>query len=180
MALFRVQVNYKRGTTGKWSNVWHVNAADLATAAAAFQASGVPDLLPLLDNSAQLVSLLVSDPATSTFITSILNAAGTSTASGDLLPLFNSAKAFFADGSNGRPDYKYLKGFITESIQTNGVITSGALGVIVSQLGTLIADMDTAGAPLVSADNDPYLTVTAQPDVQMRQMHRKRKKTVTP
>ena len=96
------------------------------------------------------------------------------------MPLFNSAKAFFADGSNGRPDYKYLKGFITESIQTNGVITSGALGVIVSQLGTLIADMDTAGAPLVSADNDPYLTVTAQPDVQMRQMHRKRKKTVTP
>jgi hypothetical protein len=180
MPVFRVQVNYKLGVTGKWSNVWHVSGADLTGAADAFETEGAPDLLPLLDNSATMVSLLVSDEAGPTFLTRNLNAAGTNTGSGDLLPLFNSCKAFFDDGSFGRPDYKYFKGFVTESIQTAGVLTSGAQGYVVSQLGTLIADMITAGYPLVSSDNDQYATASVQADVQMRQMHRKRKKTVTP
>lgn len=178
--MFRVQVNYTRGTTGKWSNVWHVSAADLTAAGDAVTDFLVPDMLPLLDNSAEIASVLVSDDASTSFLTIPVNAAGTSSASGDILPLYNSAKALFSDGSFGRPDYKYLKGFITESLQTNGDLTSGAQGEIETRLTTLIADMDGAGAPLVSSDNDPYLTVSAQTAVQMRQMHRKRKKTVTP
>jgi len=180
MPVFRVQVNFQLGVTGKWSNVWHVSGADLVGAADAFEAEGVPDLLTLLDNSAQLVSLLVSAEEGDTFITRAINAAGTSTGSGDLLPLFNSAKALFDDGSFGRPDYKFFKGFVTESLQTAGVLLTTAQSYIETALGTLISDMDTAGYPLVSSDNDAYLTVNAQPAVQMRQMHRKRRKVVAP
>ncbi len=176
MPVFRVQVNYQRGTTGKWSNVWHVNAADITTASDAVAGFMVPDLLPLLDNSAQIVSTLISDEASTQFVTTPVGANGTSTASGDLLPLYNSAKVFFSDGSLGRPDYKYFKGFVTESIQTNGDLTSGAIGVLETRMTTLIADMDANGAPLVSTDNDPYASASAQTAVQMRQMHRKRKK----
>jgi hypothetical protein len=51
---------------------------------------------------------------------------------------------------------------------------------VVTAFGTLISDMVAAGAPLVSEDNDQYISANGQPAVQMRQMHRKRKKTVTP
>jgi len=180
MTVFRVQVNYTRGSTGKWSNVWHVDAADLLTAATVFETQGVPDLLPILDNTAQIASLLTSDPATNAFITTPINAAGTSSASGDLLPLFNSLKAFFPSPTFGRPDYKYFKGFVTESVQTNGDLNSGTVTAVEALLATLISDMDTNSAPLVSINGEAYASANVQVAVQMRQMHRKRKKTPTP
>lgn len=180
MPVFRVQVNYRRGSSGKWSNVWHASGADITAVNDAVQDFMVPDLLPILDNSAEIASTLVSDDSNTQFITTPVNTAGTSSASGDLLPLYNSAKVFFLDGSLGRPDYKYFKGFVTESIQTNGDLTSGATGALETAMTTLISDMDANGATLVSDDNDPYTTPSAQVAVQMRQMHRKRRKVVTP
>lgn len=175
-----MQVHYAHGTKGKWSNVWHVNAPTLGDAASAFEDQGVPDLLPLLHNACQLVSLLVSSLADSTFITRPINTAGTSSDTGQLLPLFNSVKAYLIDESNGRPDYKYLKGYLTEGAQDDGVIGATPIGVITAALLQLAEDMNTASAPLVSLDNDQYVGVTIQEAVQMRQMHRKRKKVVGP
>jgi hypothetical protein len=140
----------------------------------------VPDLLPVLDNQATLKSVLISSETDDTFTTVSFENAGTNTGSGDLLPLFNSAKVLFSDGSLGRPDYKYVKGFVTEGEQTNGQLTSGAAGALKTRFDTLIADMDAAGAPLVSEDNDAYIESSVQAAVQMRQMHRKRRKVVTP
>lgn len=177
MPVFRTQVFYTRGSTGKWSNVWHNSAALITDVVSAWSSDGIPDLLPILDNTAQIASFLVSDLAGTQFVTTPVNAAGTSSASGDLLPLFNSLKALFPDGSLGRPDYKYFKGFVTESIQTNGNLNSGTITAVEALLATLIADMDAAGAALVSDDNDAYVSASVQEAVQMRQMHRKRKKT---
>lgn len=177
MPVFRVQVNYTYLSVNKWSNVWHVNGADITGAADAFESEGVPDLLAVLDNTCVLASLLVSSETDDTFITRPINAAGTNTGSGDLLPLFNSAKVFLIDGSLGRPDYKYIKGLVNEGNQTAGVLTSGIQGALKTVFDGLIADMDGAGYPLVSEDNDPYTESAIQPQVQMRQMHRKRKKT---
>jgi len=180
MPVFRVQVNYAFGASGKWSNVWHCSASDLSTVAVAFQSVGVPDLLDILHNECQLVSLLISSETDDTFITVPINASGTSSVTDELLPLFNSVKAFLLDDSLGRPDYKFIKGYLTELLQVNGNIEPAADTAIVTALGALIADMDGEGAPMVSADNDPYSSVSVQPAVQMRQMHRRRKKTVTP
>lgn len=178
MTIFRTQVNYRHGATGKWSNVWHNEAADIPAVLSAWTSDGVPDLLPLLANSCTLHSLLVSDPLTDEFVTLLVDASGTSSASGDLLPLFNSLRAFFSDGSLGRQDNKFFKGYLQESATADGVISSGVTGGVVIMLGTLIADMSTAGAPLVSTQGDPYVSASVQAEVQMRQMHRKRKKAV--
>jgi hypothetical protein len=176
MSLFKIQVFYQLGIGPKWTNVYHVDAVDLFTAAAA--ASGVlaPGLAPILDTSATIIKVITTDPATpGSFITSALAIAGTSTGSGDLLPLFNSARVLFPILSGGRPDYKFIKGFVTESLQTAGLISAGALGVLVSTFGTLITDMSTSGANLVSDTLEGWSVVTAQQAVQMRQMHRRRR-----
>lgn len=180
MPVFRVQAHYSKDGSSKWSNVWHVSASDISTAAVAFESIGVPDLLPLLNNACQLDSLLTSDLDGAEFITTPINAAGTSGASGDLLPLFNSVKVLFTDGSLGRPDYKFFKGLLTEGGQVDGVIDGTTLGVIGGLVSALITDMDSDGEPLVSVDNDQYTSATVQPAVQMRQMHRRRRRTPTP
>ncbi len=178
MSLFRIQVFYQRGLGEKWSNVYHVDSADLFTAAAAAAGTLAPGLAPILDSSCLIVKVLTSDPTSpGTFIEAALAIAGTSSGSGDLLPLFNSARVLFPILSGGRPDYKFIKGFITESLQTNGIITTGALSALASQFGTVITDMSTAGANLVSDTLEGWSVVTPQAAVQMRQMHRRRRRT---
>jgi hypothetical protein len=177
MPVFRVQVHYTFGANGKWSNVWHVSGADLLVSAGAFESAGVPALLPLLNNDCRLASLLVSSETDDTFVSVPVDAAGTSGASGDLLPLFNSVKVLFGDGSLGRPDYKFMKGLLTEGGQIDGTIDATTLGVIKGLMETFVGDMNIEGVALVSEDNDEYATVSVQSAVQMRQMHRKRKKT---
>ena len=178
MAEFLIQVKYKRGVGEKWSNVWRVDAADLFTAAAA--ASGVlaPGLAPILDSSCLIVETLTRTPGVpGAFITEALAIAGTSTGSGSILPLFNSAKVLFPLLSGGRPDLKYFKGFLTESITENENILTGALGVLSSVLVGVISDMATAGATLVDNGGNNYSVVTPQAEIQMRQMHRRRRRT---
>jgi len=178
MGVFRVQVHYKLGTTGKWSNVWHVNATGIAEAAAGFESIGVPALLPWIHVAALLDSLLVSDPASDDFITVPVSESGTNGDIGELLPLFNSVKLIFPTPGFGRPDLKYMKGLLTEGMQANGTITAAVLTALDTAFTAFIADMAAGGVALVSHEGDEYSDVTAQGPVQMRQMHRKRRKTV--
>lgn len=177
MPTFRAQVNYVLGTVGKWSNVWHIVAADLSSAATALNVTGIPSLLEVLHNGAQIASTLVSDPASNAFITTPIALAGTSTASDDLLPLYNSAKVLFPSSTFGRPDYKYFKGFVTESVQTAGNINSGTRTAVKGIIDGFITDMAAAGGVLVSLNGEEYVDCTVQQAVQMRQMHRKRRRT---
>ena len=178
MPIFRVQVNYVLGSAAKWSNVWHVSASDLATAANEFATTGVAILQDLLHEDCAINSLLVSDPSTSDFITRPINVDGTSTHVESLLPLFNSAKILFVDGSFGRPDYKFLKGYLTEGTTENFNINSDIITEIDLKITDLITNMADASVPLVSADNDEYVSVSTQVAIQMRQMHRRRRRTV--
>jgi hypothetical protein len=178
MPVFRAQIHYAFGASGKWSNVWHVSTDNLTAAEFGVRTVIVPDLLPLLHNRCQLVSILVSDDSSSEFITTPINAAGTSDVTDELLPLYNSAKVLFSDGSLGRPDYKFFKGLLTELMQADGVIGSGVASDIDALVETLITDADGAAVPLVSLDNDQYTSASVQPAVQMRQMHRKRRRAV--
>lgn len=180
MPVFRVQIHYTFGASGKWSNVWHVSADNLIAAEFGVRTVIVPDLLPLLHNNCQLASILVSDESSSDFITTPINTNGTSAAADELLPLFNSVKALFSDGSLGRPDYKFFKGLLTESMQADGIIPSGVTSDLDDLLEALITDADDGSIPLVSADNDQYASASVQPAVQMRQMHRKRRRTPAP
>lgn len=177
MAVFRVQVFYRRDVDEKWTNVYHVDVAAIGDAVTPVTDTLIPGLLPLLDSSCQIYKALISDPSSTDFVEIPFSSAGTSTASGDMLPLFNCVKELIQTAALGRPDVKFLKGFITESIQTNGVLTSGAAGVVTGAISDLITAMSGDSAPLVSESGDVWATNTTQSAVQMRQMHRKRRRT---
>lgn len=178
MAEFRIQVFYQQGTGQKWTNVYHVDAADLFTAAAAASGTLAPALAPFLHVSCQIVKTLTSDPTSpGTFIEDALGIVGSNGDTGSLLPLYNSVKVLFPILSGGRPDYKFIKGLLTEGMQTNGLVEAVVLTALETAFVTLISDMSTAGANLVSDSLEGWSTVTAQQAVQMRQMHRKRRRT---
>lgn len=180
MATFRIQVNYVLGTTGKWSNVWHVNAADMVTAVGSCVIGMEDHLLALLSTSAVLKSYLISDPATSAFFTEDRNSAGLNADTGSLLPLWNTVKVLFPAEAFGRPDLKYFKGYVGENTQDAGILSSGARALFDDEIEAMIDDMAANSTPLCSEDGTNYNNASVQPAVQMRQMHRKRKKTVTP
>lgn len=178
MAQFLIQLKYQRGTSEKWSNVWRVESASLSVAAAAAVDTLAPAMAHLLDSSCKIVEALTRTPGTpGAFITAALSIVGSSTGSGSILPLFNTAKVLFPILSGGRPDYKYLKGFLTESITEDEQISSTTLSGITTVLTGMISDMATAGATLVDNGGSNYSEVTPQAAVQMRQMHRKRRRS---
>lgn len=180
MTVFRVQVHYKFGVSQKWSNVWHVNAGDLLTAATEFNINAVEPLLDLLHPSCTMARLLVSNPATKQFTIVDVNQFGTSADSGDLLPLFNCVRVIIPVAGFGRPDLKYLKGFLTETLIDGDIIEPTAATGIDNQLTAVIGLMTAAGAPLCTEAGEGYTNVSVQSLVQMRQMHRKRRKKAAP
>lgn len=180
MPVFRIQVFYQLGTIGKWSNVWHALSADIPTLLTDVSAVMVPDLQPALHPDATLLRTLISDLDGDLFVTTEQNVGGSSSESGSLLPLFNSVKVLLNSGELGRPDLKYIKGFVTEDMQTDGVLEPTQQSAIDVRFTTLLSDMAAAGSPLVTLGGSEYVSASVQAAVQMRQMHRKRKKTVAP
>jgi hypothetical protein len=177
MPVFRIQVFYQLGNLGKWSNVWHANAADIPSLQTDVSAIMVPDLQPLLHPDCTLLRTLISDLAGADFQTVEQNVSGSSSESGSLLPLFNSMKAILTDGGLGRPDLKYFKGFLTEDMQTDGVIEPSQRSAADVRVTTLLSDMSASSSPLCSADGTEYVSASIQQAVQMRQMHRRRRRT---
>jgi hypothetical protein len=179
MAQFLIQLKYQRGTSEKWSNVWRVEAADLITASGAASAVLAPALADLLDPSCQIVEALTRTPGTpGAFITQALALTGTLSGVGSLLPLFNCMKVVFPLLTGGRPDLKYLKGIVGEADSDAGLLSSGIISSATTALENMISSMATAGAQLVDNSGENYSVVTIQQAIQMRQMHRKRKKSV--
>lgn len=179
MALFRVQVHFQQGTGIKWSNVYNVDAVDLFTAASAAASILAPEYLPILHVSCQIVKILTSDPdAPGTFIETPLGLAGTNGDAGQLLPLFNCARVLFPILSGGRSDYKFIKGLLTEGMQDNGLLLGAVTDQLEEVFTQIIVDMSTAGANMVSDTLQGWSVVTAQQAVQMRQLHRRRRRSV--
>lgn len=174
-----MQVHYKLGTLGKWSNVWHTSTSTIDNAASVWATEAVPVLLPLLHQDCTLDRLLVSNPLTKQFIIVPVNEQGTSGDSGSLLPLFNSARVLFPVPGFGRPDLKYLKGFLTETLVEDMNLLSTTSTGIKNQLNALIDLMDTNSVPLTSETGQLYSAAVVQDAVQMRQMHRKRRKKIS-
>jgi hypothetical protein len=180
MAIFRCQVNYLLGLTGKWSNVWHIQAAEMADAAAAPVIGMEDHLLAILDPTAVIKSYLLSEVGTDAFFTNDRNSAGTNPDVGSLLPLFNSVKVLFPSSDFGRPDLKYFKGSLGENNSGGGEVDSAFRTLVDAEIEAMIDEMNTNSTPLCSINGDVYESAQVQPAIQMRQMHRKRRKTAPP
>lgn len=176
MAVFRAQVFYDRGVLGKWTNVYHVSADTLIEARDNFSAVATAYLLDLLNTACTLAKVLISSTTTDDFSEVALNEAGTSSSGGTLLPLFNSVKVLIQPANLGRADYKFLKGFLTEDLHSNGELSTGVGSTVDAAFTGMITDMIAGGTPLCSENGDLWVSASVQEQVQMRQMHRRRRR----
>lgn len=176
MPAFRVQVFYQRGANEKWTNVYHVFSATMAGAITAINSGMTAHLLDLLDPSCTLVKYLVSDPSSLAYTEVPVGVTGAMGAGNVLIPLFNSVKVRWPTAAAGRPDYKFYKGFIGENNQSSGNVESAAMTAIFTELSGMLADVAAAGAALCSEAGDAWGVPVVQQAIQMRQMHRKRRR----
>jgi len=86
----------------------------------------------------------------------------------------------FAVAGHGRNDKKFVRGWLQEAIVSNGQIQDTPRATIEGIFNDLISDSTAAGVDLVDADGNLWLTATVRQAIGMRQLHRKRKKVVTP
>lgn len=180
MTIFRVQVFESLSDVGKWSNVYHVSSTSITFALAAVGATLIPGLAGVLSTQCQIDRVLISDESSDAFIEVPVNDPGTFADSGSLLPLFNSMKVLFTTPGFGRPDLKYIKGLIGESVQVGGELDATFRTAMDVLFTALVTDMENDEVPLCSENGDLWTDVSVQPAVQMRQMHRRRRRTVTP
>jgi len=178
MANMRVQVFYQKSDLVKWTNVYHVGALTVSSALSSFVTEAVPLLISILDPACSLVKVLVSDPDTDAFTEASIATAGDHFGSGTLLPLFNRVKLIVQTAGEGRPDLKYLGGLVGEDNSDEDGVSSGAIVEVVSAFTDMISAMIGADTPLVSDEGDNWVSVTVQKAIQMRQLHRKRRKVV--
>jgi len=174
-----MQVFYSQGGTNKWSNVYHIDVADLASAVVAWNESMQAPLLNLLHVSCLLDKALFSSLDDDTFTEVIVGQGGDNGDTDQLMPLFNSAKVLFQPTGFGRPDYKFLKGTLTDDANESGFIAASVITHIQTQFAAAITDMSGSSAPLCSENGDLWSSVVVQSAIQMRQMHRRRAR-VTP
>lgn len=177
MAVMRVQVFYEYGARAKWTNVYHCTGTAVGAVKEDFLAEGVPLLIALLDPACSIRKILVSDLAGPDFVEAAVNTDGDHFGSGTILPLFNRAKVEFDTGGSGRPDIKYLGGFVGEDNSDANGLSDAAIVEIVSAYTDMIDAIATAGSPLASENGDLWVSVSVQRAIQMRQLHRKRRRT---
>jgi len=175
----RVQVFYSRGASDKWTNVYHLFAPSVGDAADAADVAMTAPLLSLLDQTCQLDKFLVSDTTSAAYTEVPKQLAGTGTGGGSLIPLFNSIKVRYPTAAAGRPDYKFYKGFITEDLQSAGLLNSGTVTTIQGILQSMLGNLVIEGAPACSESGDAWGNPVVQQAIQMRQMHRRRRRVIT-
>lgn len=179
MGLFRVQVFYENGVLAKWTNVYHCEGTAALAVKGDFNSIAIPLLISILDPVASIKKFLVSDTSSPVFTEAPVNTAGDHFGSGTLLPPFNRARVEFETLGSGRPDIKYIGGFVGEDNSDADGLSSGAIVELVSAFTDMIADMATAGSTMQSDSGDDWVSCSVQQAIQMRQLHRRRRR-VTP
>ena len=175
----KVQIFFTQTGDRFWTNVYHVNALTLDAAAAWANTVLVGAMAPQLHEDFRIVKTVVDHLADDSFISTPLNIPGTSEAL-DYLPLFNTVKVNVAVAGHGRNDYKFIRGWLSEASVEDGLINPSSLAVYQGLFEDLIADSTAAGVDLVDTDGNLWTTPAVQAAVQMRQLHRHRRRVVTP
>jgi len=171
----RIQVFFTQTGDRFWTNVFHVNATDIDAAAAFANIVLVPSMLVPMDGLFKAVKTLVSHLADDTIVTTPMSLPGGASGSA-FLPLFNTVKMLFTVAGHGRNDYKFLRGIVSEANHTNGQLDSATVTAMVTRWDTLIDTASASGVDLVDTDGNLWLTSVCQQAVQMRQLHRRRKR----
>jgi hypothetical protein len=177
VAVFKCQTFKQIGTGRPWSNVWHFIASDLEAAASVAEAitnSEAGILSPAVTITKRIVREVGGGPD---FVSVALAVAGTLTGSGDLWPLFNTIRVIVTVAGFGRNDGKFLRGLIGDAITAGSVINGDTVTFVRNHLIDLLDTMTGTGTPLCADDGALWDAIDVSPIVQMRQEHRKRRRS---
>lgn len=175
----RVQIFFTQTGDRFWTNVFHVNAVTIDAAAAWANTTLATVMTSQLADNFRAVKTLVDHIGDDTFVTTPISIVGGVNGAG-YLPLFNTIKVNFSVAGHGRNDYKFVRGWLIESLVEDSQILEGTRTALEAIFDGLITDSAAAGVDLVDSDGNLWLTASVQSAVQMRQLHRRRKKIVTP
>jgi hypothetical protein len=179
MAVWEVRV-VATDSSRSWENVWHIDVGDAddvpAAVISALYDFHVGHLLEIY-----VLSKIARRPVGThdEFIESIYNHAGSVPLSGSFpLPLFNTLK-FFLTGGTGRPGYKFLRGLLTSAnvIDDRNNISPSLVANVETAVLALISAVTGADAEIVFGLGKIATSASTQLFVQMRQQHRKRKRS---
>lgn len=181
MAVWEVRLVYRYGDRG-WENVWHVDTgadSDVDPALTlAFQDFGLNTLLSIY-NLQRIARRPVG--TSNEFIDVIVDAAGLLPIGSNIaMPLFNVIRLLL-EGGVGRPGSKLLRGALVTADVADSAnhISSTLRGIIEAQAIDLFNAASDAGQSIVfGPDNRVAVSPTTDSQIQERQLHRKRKKTV--
>lgn len=178
MTLFRATLQkYAAFATRYWTNVYWVDAADIATASEILNDIMVAER-PLYTGAVTITSGRVDDaiPGTDQYITSPFNLAGTRTnpTSSEMAPLWVTARVDFAVTGIGRPSRKYLRGVLWESDFSHSAVVAGMLTLLQTYANAIVA------LPMMDVDGQSFAGGFPYNAPQMRQLRRGKKRTVTP
>jgi|SRR5215212_1533299 len=164
------------GQTVFWTNVYHCNAADQAAAVV------IGNSLVVLEKTVHAANTTftkmrtnnVLDDGMSGTITPLTGVGGRTTPS-DFLPMYCVARVDQGKAT-GRPNRKYLRVFVGEGEQSNGLIGTTLLTLLNNSYGAPMVAMgvicDEAGRLIINSQ-----AISA---VQMRQLRRGSKRRITP
>jgi hypothetical protein len=163
------------GNTVYWTNVYHVNTADLASAITA--GNSIVTLEKTIHANATTFTKMrtrnTSDLAQAGTITPLTGTGGR--AATNPLPLFNVFRIDFGV-SSGRPSRKYIRGPLGSGDSTNGAVTSTTVTTIQNSFIAPMLNLNVVTDP----QGQPWLNGTVWPYVGMRQLRRGSKRKTTP
>jgi hypothetical protein len=180
MAIWEVRVVYRTGDRF-WENTYHVDVGS-ATDVPAGVISAFIDFARNALLEIYTVERVVRRPAgtTDAFIETIVGAAGLlEIGSNKALPLWNTVRVLLNAGA-GRPGVKFLRGILTQAslIDEQNHIDGGSVSLIQGLFDALTNELSDESCWLVEGeDNKQVVSGIVQSTIQMRQQHRKRKKT---
>jgi len=165
----------------EWSNDYVVDAGTLEAGVAALAIIYVAES-SFHNVATQFTHAIVSSttPFDNVFQSVPLNTPGERTDPADNLPLWNTLRLDVSAAGGGRPGRKFYRLPLGESDVSNYIIGSGLLGDVKTAMDGVISDLSGLGSPWLIGEGREALETFPFNKVQMRQLHRKRRRTPTP
>lgn len=182
MPLYRIQVKKGRVFSDRtWSNEYLVSGPSLEAARnAGLAIQGIERQIhaPVVEYRQVLVSTVV--PLDNVYTSIPLNGNGERVVfDAEYLPMFNTFRADIEVAGGGRPSRKYFRGPVLESDQSDGALVPGVVALVDAAVNQMIEDVLVVECQLVDPDAQEWIACHTFAQVQMRQLHRKRKKKTT-
>jgi hypothetical protein len=176
-ANYKVEI-FKSAYGENWANVYLIDASSLEAAQAAgalLYDAEVEFHLPAVTFDYMRVSTIAAGD--NSYITVPLGNPGEGTSSGDVAPLFVTARFDVPVDGGGRPSRKFYRGVLSEVNYTANSVDAGWRSGIASIINTAVAAAGTLGTPVVDPQGQEWGTGVFYNKPQMRQLHRKRRST---